>query len=547
VKIPYELGRVITPYGNSLANNWQHDFVFDVTDYAPLLKDSSDIRAFYSGWSSGFSATVRFAFIEGTPARKVLKVENVYRGSWNYTDPNQFETQRLPAKTLSIDSTTKDVMLRVNITGHGFVNSLGCAEFCEKDYIVKAGGQTVATQSMWRDDCGLNPIFPQDGTWLYDRANWCPGDKSWAYDHILTSYVNNGSLDLDLDIEAYNYTVPPNEVPANYIIEAQLFQFEAPTLEHDIELLDILIPSSEDEDARMNPVCGKAVVKINNKGSKPVTSCTIEYGVEGGNPKTFQWTGNLAFMESEIVELPFQDPSDWISSTSSSSFYAKADKPNGEDDFNQENNWYNTTFEAPPTYPSGVRFTIKTNNAAHETSWSVQSIDGTVIDSDNNLTNNTTYVKNMSLQPGCYFLLVEDSDKDGLNFFANNDGNGSISLRNDGGTFFFETLQNNFGTEMRHYFTVGYSIGQKEDLINSAISIYPNPAQENVTFDFNTNGASNALLKLYDLTGKVLIDKDYSFVDSHTASIDVSYLPAGVYQALVQIGEDSHLEKIVIQ
>ena len=35
-------------------------------------------------------------------------------------------------------------------------------------------------------------LYPQGGTWVYDRANWCPGDKATTRNHELTSYINNG-------------------------------------------------------------------------------------------------------------------------------------------------------------------------------------------------------------------------------------------------------------------------------------------------------------------------------------------------------------------
>ena len=32
-------------------------------------------------------------------------------------------------------------------------------------------------------------LYPQGGTWVYDRANWCPGDKATTRNHELTSYL----------------------------------------------------------------------------------------------------------------------------------------------------------------------------------------------------------------------------------------------------------------------------------------------------------------------------------------------------------------------
>ena len=52
------------------------------------------------------------------------------------------------------------------------------------------------TQEIWRDDCGENPLYPQGGTWIYDRANWCPGDKATTREHELTSFIESGQENL---------------------------------------------------------------------------------------------------------------------------------------------------------------------------------------------------------------------------------------------------------------------------------------------------------------------------------------------------------------
>ncbi|MDZ7848775.1 MAG: hypothetical protein U5L96_19725 [Owenweeksia sp.] len=55
----------------------------------------------------------------------------------------------------------------------------------------------------------------------------------------------------------------------------------------------------------LNPVCGTARLKIRNKGAAPLTSCEIHYGLNGNALSTYQWSGQLKHMESEVVELPF--------------------------------------------------------------------------------------------------------------------------------------------------------------------------------------------------------------------------------------------------
>ena len=233
----YELGRFMTPYGGYMAtgqygfdNNWTYVHTYDVTDYALMFHDSVKIRAFYGGWSSGFSATVNFRMVEGTPIRKVIKMENLYKsggGGWNSSNGSFFETNYTPARTITIDPNAKGAMVRVVPSGHGFVKNQNCAEFCQRDYDVLINGEYEFFQTMWRNDCAANPINPQAGTWQYNRANWCPGLKTISYDHDITEFITAGSdIEIDLDIEIQDMVVPAGEVAPHYIIEGQLFQYE---------------------------------------------------------------------------------------------------------------------------------------------------------------------------------------------------------------------------------------------------------------------------------------------------------------------------------
>lgn len=548
IKIPYELARVITPYGNQLSNNWSHEFVYDVTDFYPLLKNDVEIHVQYQGWSSGFSATVKFAMIEGVPAREVVKIENIYQGQGNYLVTADFENDHLPLKNVDIDSTTTGLLLTTNFSGHGFINALNCAEFCEKDYYVNVDGSRVATQAIWRDDCGLNPIWPQAGTWLYDRANWCPGDKSLTRRHDLTSSLNGPTMNIDLDIEPYTYSVPSGETPAGYNYSVQLFQYKNPSYQNDVELERIISPSNEDEFSRINPVCAGAKVRIRNKGANVLTSCEINYGMDGGERKIFSWSGNLGFMESEVVDLPFSGTSDWMTPNAEKVFIAIADMPNGNPDENEFNNWYESEISIPETYPADIKLTLITNNAASETHWKLVRLDdNTTMASGDNLTNGTSYIESLSLTPGCYMLHLEDRGKDGLSYQFNNDGNGSIRIQNDGGGFFFRNFNANFGTELKQYFTVGYGIGLVEPELKSYVNMYPNPASELINLDIVYPGNASFKLEITGLDGKLLHQQDGSLQDELKTELDLSHLPKGVYLFKTTVAEDVQIQKLILQ
>ena len=38
------------------------------------------------------------------------------------------------------------------------------------------------------------PLYPQGGIWIFDRANWCPGDKININKHDVTNFINPGEI-----------------------------------------------------------------------------------------------------------------------------------------------------------------------------------------------------------------------------------------------------------------------------------------------------------------------------------------------------------------
>ena len=163
--------------------------------------------------------------------------------------------------------------MRVTISGHG-----QDGEFTPGvDYTVSLNGENLYTQEIWRDDCGEVALYPQGGTWIYDRANWCPGDKATTRDHELTSFIQTGQENL-LDFNIYRPNWNPAE--ASYIYDAQLITFEEPNFNLDAVMEDIISPSDKDEYFRFNPSCSNPIIKIKNQGSQTLNSAEIHYGFD---------------------------------------------------------------------------------------------------------------------------------------------------------------------------------------------------------------------------------------------------------------------------
>ncbi len=72
-----------------------------------------------------------------------------------------------------IQNETIAAKLRMTTTGHG-QEHMNAAEFAEFTHHIHIDGEEVFAQHLWKDDCGSNSAAT-NGTYLYSRAGWCPG------------------------------------------------------------------------------------------------------------------------------------------------------------------------------------------------------------------------------------------------------------------------------------------------------------------------------------------------------------------------------------
>ena len=540
----YELARVITPYGNGLANNWEFTTVFDVTDFIQILRDSVEIRCHYSGWSSGFSATLDFEFIEGTPARDIVKVENIYSGGYNYTSSSDFEANKLTPQTKFIEPNSTAAMLKMTTTGHGFDNNASAAEFKPIDYFVKVDGTLTHTQFNWDEDCGENPIFPQGGTWIYDRANWCPGKRAQAFDHDITTQITAGdSIELNIDFQSYSWS--GTQTPS-YIIECQLFQYEDANFSNSAEIIDIIKPSLKDEYSRKNPICGKPLITIRNYGSSPLTTLDIEYKVVGGSIHTYNWTGNLAFLETEDVELP--NLNNWAGSENT--FEVILSNPNGQVDDYTANNTMQSEFEYVPEYPETFVLFVNTNAGAigssqiSETSWDFYNENDNIEYTSGDLIVNSDFRDTLTFTKGCYTFIMNDTGEDGLDIdWLNGEGVGLVRFKEVQASW-LKSFDANFGTNIIHQFSIGgaqtttTSVGQKNNW-----EIYPNPTKNTLTIEGISNEKTK--LTLQDNLGKVILERTITNSGFNSETINLEQFENGVYFIKISNAKEEITKKVV--
>lgn len=404
---PFQLASFITPYGKRLKLGGEEGWtwIYDVTDYAPILKGDLKIKA----GNNQELQDLKFLFIKGTPPRDVLTAENLYpTGSYKYEYLS--DDSLLKAKKLVLNKDAKGFRLRARISGHGHNGPRNCCEWDSKTHTYFINDWEHFRWNVWKD-CGFNPIYPQGGTWQFDRAGWCPGTFVDTYDFELTGKVQPGdTMLIDYAIQPY---ADNGEKDGNYIMSHQYFTYGPPNFENDAALVDILAPTTNQTYSRINPTCTNPIIIIKNTGKFPLKSLTIEYGTKSGKKSKYTWHGNLDFLETEEVWLP--TPS-WKKAGNDPVFEVMISGPNGIEDQYSPNNYLSSEFELPELLPQQFILHIETNGLgrAVDNEYYITDEDGRIVYSRCVFEDSTTYNDTIILDKGCYEFRLIDRMEDGM-------------------------------------------------------------------------------------------------------------------------------------
>ncbi len=534
-----EIGRVITPYATDWSISRKHDYIIDVTDYASILKGNLDMRFAYQGYSWGFTLTLKLEYIEGVPPMEAVAVENIYDGYFPYgktTDPIE---NYLTNKTFQYSAPAARAMIKNIISGHGS-DDTGCGEFCSKYYQQKINGNSIAQKQLWKSDCGVNNISPQTGTWLFDRANWCPGEIVYPIFHDLSTYTNPGTnFDVNMDFEPY--TSPSQGNIGGYSVTSQLITYKAPNHALDASIEEIIAPTNDPNFTRSNGICNNPIIRIKNVGTQALTSLTIQYNLAGGQVGTYNWTGNLPFLAEEVVDLGSNTAI--FNGNESNVFEVRLTSFNGQaNDENAFNNSYKSTFTHVKSYPTKFRMYFKTNNASsptnpayNETNWTIKDASGTVVASRVNNANNTLYIDTLELPTGCYTFEMTDDNCDGISwwyyqYYNVNPGVGQARFIKDVNQSTLKNFNGDFGCNIKERFTVGYVLdipeNEKEEI---QLNLFPNPAKQEIQIELGLQKTENIAYSIVDVSGKSVKEDNLSLAPSSVGKIDLKGFKNGIY------------------
>ncbi len=531
--VNYEIARLITPYGRFFGTKWSFTFKADISEFASMLRNQATIEYVHSGYESnttcGWKITVNFDFISGPPVAGILSVIPMWNGSFPYGDTTNDIEKYLDARKITASEKTGLLRLRIIQTGHGMDETENCAEFCSKYRDVIFDDQIIEHRDIW-SECATNPVYPQAGTWIYDRANWCPG--CMVNPENFNFFVKPGSTHI-INVDMQPYKATKGKPSANYVFSSFLVMLEKPRAANDAAIEAIIAPSTDENFSRMNPVGYQPRILIKNNGTENLKSLKVEYGPAGQKPLAYTWTGNLEF--GKIIEITL--PGTLQTTKSQDLFLVTISKPNNRNDEYSGDNKMTSIMVAPPVYPEKFIVVCKTNKDTAQTAWKITDATGKIWfqkkEAEFNV--NTEYRDTIELPEGQYELLVTDKEGDGLEFWANaRGGMGYIKLVSDGKLI--RTFSSDFGNEIRQSFTVD----SKKILTpfqDAMVLVYPHRPTQNTTLMLFFNEPQTVKSRLTTADGKLLQEMNWYEVHESNFLIDLSNYPDGIYMLELKYGD----------
>lgn len=455
--VNYEIDRFITPYGIGLdLGDDGFTWKIDVTDYAPILHDWVRLSA----GNQQELIDIKFIFIKGTPARDIIDLKTVYRRA-TYKYPQIVEDTHLPPVNMSLNPAASNWRVKTRSSGHrfGVDGTDNCAEFCNRLHSLWLDGSKEFEWEGWRE-CGDNPVYPQGGTWLLDRTDWCPGAPVTVYNHEITDFAKGkSSIEVDYEIEEKTEFTTYGD----WVMNGMLVEYGEPNFQTNAAIDDILAPSTHDEYSRWNPVCDDAVIQVSNQGTETINNLEFSWEIEGVIG-TYQWEGSLEFLESTQITIPLDYSAFEDFENPNKTFKVEITNVNGKEDEYPKNNSASSLIEETDTFIEDFVMQLRTNN------WSIFEINyapmnyglynlntnEVVFEETGNLPNNNIVEETAVLDKGCYQIILENEAGYGLSYWVLDQyGFGKGYFRLGNGVSVQKTFETEFGNTINYNFRVG--------------------------------------------------------------------------------------------
>lgn len=278
-------------------------------------------------------------------------------------------------------------------------------------------------------------------------------------------------------------------------------------------------------------------VILRNAGDNNLTSCVINYFVDGNPVASQNWSGNLAPNQYETVLLP-----ELLSTAGAHTFTAYSSEPNGVVDNNTLNDTNYVSFTLFPN-TAETHIIIETDCYGYETAWDLKDAGNSIVASGGNAVvppggaqialpsnpysyaNEITIDEKLCLVEACYTFTIYDDWGDGLEGTTQSGcgADGNYTITDEVGTV--GQLQNvAFGTS--ESISICVQTAGLEELNQNAFTVFPNPASHTLQIQFSdlNNEQFDPKIQIIDVSGKVVLNGT-----AFANMIDIQALSEGSY------------------
>jgi len=293
------------------------------------------------------------------------------------------------------------------------------------------------------------------------------------------------------------------------------------------------------------PISPKVIMQ--NFGTQPLTSASIQAIVDGTVLGTFDWTGNLATNETAEIQVPNAT----ISRTSTVLYrISSANDVTSDDSLIVE-----IQRAVAPT--TEVRVEVTTDGYGAETRWFLVTEDLQQVLAAggpfNNLPENGGPAFGTTVQPPvtfnlpagqtCYYFALVDEFGDGM---CCDFGLGSYKVFSDN-TLFLDG-PGVFDQELLKLFYADIRVGIDDNMQNASILVFPNPANDLTNIRINSPVAASVTVKIVNALGQQVSSQNFGKMAAGLQLLNISSsdFPGGLYFFNVQVGEHSTTHKITI-
>jgi len=268
--------------------------------------------------------------------------------------------------------------------------------------------------------------------------------------------------------------------------------------------------------------CGDTMtpdVIITNRGNITLTSAMIAYNLDADTPTPYNWTGSLAYGESETITLPSVSVPDGTHILN-----VELIDPNGGTDLQLGDNTDASGSFASYFDTTTIEFSLIPDDYGAETTWEFKDSSDTVLYSGGPYTNGNSdeITDTFTVVLGeCYTFTINDAYSDGICCAY---GVGSYELKTDAAVTIYAGAE--FGAQENVVIGVN-ELSVQDYFLNNGVSIYPNPTNEVLNISLANGNDLPDGYKIYNMLGQTVSEKAISNVSD--LSVNTSALSNGMY------------------